>query len=87
MSRTASVATTLDGYVTGLSQGPEHTEPDQNTIAAAASWSVEYAGIPYDDARRVGGVWFHWNFLTNGVYRRFAFQNRVVPLSRNESVG
>lgn len=63
---------------------PEQPEPDQQTIAAAVSWSVEYGGITCDDARRVAGVWYYRDVLT-GNYLRFPFQQRVVPLFENDS--
>ncbi len=46
------------------------------------SWSVEYSGIPYDDARQVDGIWYYRHFVTR-EFLPFALPDRVVPLFRN----
>lgn len=46
------------------------------------SWSVEYCGIPYDDARQVDGMWYYRHLVTR-EFRRFAVQEHVIPLFRN----
>ncbi len=51
-------------------------------IDRADSWSVEYRGTPYDDARRVEGRWYYRDLLTR-EYRVFTFQHDVMALSRN----
>ena len=51
-------------------------------IKKAESWSVEYRGTPYDDARQVDGRWYYRDLL-NRKYREFASQHDVVPLSKN----
>ena len=49
---------------------------------AAESWSVEYIGVPYDDAREIADVWYYRDAAT-GEIRRFAWQDRLVPLAKN----
>jgi hypothetical protein len=51
-------------------------------IDKADSWSVEYRGTPYDDARQVDGRWYYRDLLTL-EYREFASQHDVVALSKN----
>ena len=51
-------------------------------LLTAASWSVEYVGDVYDDARMVAGRWYFRTVLS-GEFQAFPFQKRVVPLSRN----
>ena len=46
------------------------------------SWSVEYHGEAYDDAREAYGMWFYRDILT-GEIRPFR-SNRVVKLCRND---
>ena len=47
------------------------------------SWSVESGYLAYDDARQTkDGVWYFRDIIT-GKIRRFANQNRVVPLFKN----
>ena len=46
------------------------------------SWSVEYHGIAYDDAREAYGMWFYRDILT-GEIRPFK-SNRIVKLCRND---
>jgi hypothetical protein len=48
-----------------------------------ASWSVECAGLAYDDARQTkDGVWYFRHVIT-GKITCFSNQNRVVPLFNN----
>jgi hypothetical protein len=51
-------------------------------INKAESWSVEYRGAAYDDARQVDGRWHYRDLLTR-EYREFPSQHDVVPLSQN----
>jgi hypothetical protein len=51
-------------------------------IEKADTWSVEYRGTPYDDARQVDGRWYYRDLLTR-EYREFASQLDVVPLRKN----
>jgi hypothetical protein len=49
---------------------------------SANSWSVNYFGVPYDDARKVDGVWWYRSFV-DGKILRFPLQDRIVPLFEN----
>ncbi len=49
---------------------------------SAASWSVNYHGVPYDDARKIDGVWWYRSLIERTT-QRFSLQNRVVPLFEN----
>jgi hypothetical protein len=51
----------------------------------AASWSVNYQGVPYDDARKVDGVWLYRSLVERTI-QRFPLQDRVVPLFENPTV-
>jgi len=51
-------------------------------IDQAESWSVQYRGTPYDDARRVQGQWYYRDIVSR-EYREFRFQDDVIPLSKN----
>jgi hypothetical protein len=51
----------------------------------SASWSVNYHGVPYDDARKVDGVWWYRSAVDRTT-KRFRFQDRVVPLSENPTI-
>ena len=47
------------------------------------SWSVEYCGIAYDDARcSANGVWYYRDIITNEI-RCFANQQSVIRLHEN----
>lgn len=50
---------------------------------SAASWSVSYDGVPYDDARNVDGVWWYRSIVGDRNLLRFPSQDRVVPLYEN----
>jgi hypothetical protein len=52
---------------------------------SATSWSVTYQGIPYDDARKVDGVWLYRSLVERTI-QRFPLQDRVVPLFENPTV-
>ena len=52
-------------------------------IEAATSWSVEYGGTAYDDARQIDDGWYFRDLL-NGEFRRFQDQSAVVPLFENK---
>jgi hypothetical protein len=51
-------------------------------ILTSPSWSVEYRGDAYDDARSVDGVWYFRDLLTY-EYETFPLQSGVVPLFEN----
>ena len=56
--------------------------PNSEEFSGADSWSVEYRGVAYDDARKIAGKWFYRDLLT-GQYRPFAWQDGVIVLSKN----
>ena len=49
---------------------------------SAESWSVEYGDLVYDDARKIGDLWYYRDPLTNEILR-FAYQDCVVLLHQN----
>lgn len=49
----------------------------------AASSSVNYDGMPYDDAWKVDGVWWYRSQVGDREPLRFHLQDRVVPLFEN----
>jgi hypothetical protein len=51
-------------------------------IKTADSWSVEYRGVSFDEARKVDGTWYYQNLVT-GEYRAFSDQSKVLPLFKN----
>jgi hypothetical protein len=51
-------------------------------ILLSVSWSVEYEGDAYDDARSVDGIWYFRDLLTY-EYETFPLQSGVVPLFEN----
>jgi hypothetical protein len=51
-------------------------------IKASVSWSVEYRGNAFDDAREIDGTWYYYN-VVNNEYRAFFDQSKVLPLFRN----
>ena len=51
-------------------------------LRRARSWSVEYRGIAYDDARQVRGIWFFLDPVRH-CFARFAIQSSVWPLGEN----
>jgi hypothetical protein len=51
-------------------------------LLTATSWSVEYSGDAYDDARMVAGRWYFRSIVT-GEFRPFLFQKQVLPLRKN----
>jgi hypothetical protein len=52
---------------------------------SAASWSVNYRGVPYDDAREVDGAWWYRSPVERTI-QRFLLQDRVVPLFENPTI-
>ena len=46
------------------------------------SWSVTYRGLTYNDARKIGGVWYYRDPATRTILR-FVFQDQVIPLQKN----
>jgi len=53
-------------------------------IEDAKSWSVEYRGCAYDDARIIDGTWYHRDLIT-GEYRPFHDQFGVVRRFENQT--
>jgi hypothetical protein len=53
-------------------------------LLRAKSWSVEYMGDAFDDARMVDGRWYYRSIIRRD-FRPFHFQKRVVPLRKNPS--
>jgi hypothetical protein len=53
-------------------------------LLAAQSWSVEYMGDAFDDARMVDGRWYYRNIIAKD-FQPFHFQKRVIPLHKNPS--
>jgi hypothetical protein len=51
-------------------------------IDKAESWSVQYQGTPYDDARQVDGRWYYRDIVSR-EYRKFPSQDHLIPLSKN----
>ncbi len=51
-------------------------------IDKAESWSVQYQGTPYDDARQVDGRWYYRDVVSR-EYREFPSQDHLIPLSKN----
>jgi hypothetical protein len=52
-------------------------------IDKAESWSVQYQGTPYDDARQVDGRWYYRDIVSR-EYREFPSQDHLIPLSKNQ---
>jgi hypothetical protein len=48
----------------------------------ADSWSVEYLGDAYDDARMVDSLWYARRIISR-VFQPFLLQSRVIPLFKN----
>jgi hypothetical protein len=46
---------------------------------SAEPWSVEYGDLVYDDARKVGDLWYYRDPLINEILR-FAYQDWVILL-------
>jgi hypothetical protein len=53
---------------------------------SAASWSVNYNGMPYDDARQIDGVWWYRSQVGNRKILCFLLQDRIVPLFENPTL-
>ena len=53
-------------------------------LLKAESWSVEYMGDSYDDARMVDDRWYYRSIIVRD-FRPFHFQKRVIPLRKNPS--
>jgi hypothetical protein len=51
-------------------------------LLKAESWSVEYLGDAYDDARMVDSRWYARRIITR-VFQPFPLQDRVIPLFKN----
>jgi hypothetical protein len=66
-----------------MSDTPQpNREAFPQAILAAPSWSVEYCGYSYDDARHVDGIWYFRDALAHD-YRAFRVQADVLPLGQN----
>jgi hypothetical protein len=48
----------------------------------AESWSVEYLGDAYDDARLVNARWYARR-IVGRAFQPFLLQDRVIPLFKN----
>ena len=48
----------------------------------AESWSVEYLGDAYDDARQVDSRWYARRIISR-AFQPFLLQDRVIPLFKN----
>jgi hypothetical protein len=59
--------------------------PSVSDFDSSASWSVNYHGIPYDDARKVDGVWWYRSPVGRTT-QRFNLQDEVMPLFENPTV-
>jgi hypothetical protein len=53
---------------------------------SAPSWSVNYNGKPYADARKLDGVWWFRSPIGDRNILRFPIQDHVVPLFENPTV-
>jgi hypothetical protein len=80
--QTALVALTNSARTLILERGMMD-ETLRQKIEAATSWSVEYGGIAYDDARRIDDGWYFCDLLTR-EFRRFRDQSAVIPLFENK---
>jgi hypothetical protein len=59
--------------------------PFVSDFDSAASWSVNYRGVAYDDARKVDGVWWFRSPVERNI-QRFLLQDHVVPLFENPTI-
>jgi hypothetical protein len=50
---------------------------------SATSWTVNYCGVPYNDAREMDGVWWYRSPVGDRKILRFLLQEHVVPLVEN----
>lgn len=53
-------------------------------LRSAQSWSVEYKGVAFDDARLVESVWYYRDIITR-KYSRFPLQDQIVLLYLNDA--
>ncbi|HUQ91365.1 MAG TPA: response regulator [Bryobacteraceae bacterium] len=53
-----------------------------NQLRGQISWSVEYLGVPFDDARQWAGVWYFRDPLTR-EFDKFRHQKAVRRLNQN----
>ena len=51
-------------------------------LLKAESWSVEYLGDAYDDARMVDARWYARRIISR-AFQPFLLQDRVIPLFKN----
>ena len=54
----------------------------ENEFNNADSWTVQYADLMYEDARRIGNFWYHRDKITREILP-FSFQHRVVVVREN----
>jgi hypothetical protein len=54
----------------------------KSALAAAESWSVNYEGDVYDDARKVDGDWYFRTSLVE-EFLYFTFQEKITPICKN----
>jgi hypothetical protein len=59
-------------------------ESIRRRIDKAESWSVQYQGTAYDDARQVDGRWYYRDIVSR-EYREFRSQNHVITLFKNSA--
>jgi len=52
------------------------------SLLKAESWSVEYLGDAYDDARKVDSRWYARRIISR-TFQPFLLQDRVIPLFKN----
>lgn len=56
---------------------------ERDFFLALSSWSVNYNGVPFDDARHgEDGIWFYRDIITHEILR-FPMQDHVVEICEN----
>jgi hypothetical protein len=56
----------------------------ENEFNTADSWTVEYADLLYEDARKIRTSWYYRDKITHEILP-FSFQHRVVVIRENVS--
>lgn len=56
----------------------------ENEFNNADSWTVEYADLVYEDARKIGNFWYYRDKITREILP-FSFQHRAVVVRENVS--
>ena len=59
--------------------------PFVSVFDSAVSWTVNYRGVPHDDARKVDEVWWYRSPVERTI-QRFLLQALVVPLFENPTI-